>query len=72
MIAYLSGAMEYVADEGAGWRTEMAQWIKSELGHDVIDPVITSQVLVEKIMHRIIVIGRHLIQSGLWNSFVKP
>ena len=48
MIAYLSGAMEHVADEGAGWRSDMAQWLKSELGHDVIDPVITSQALVEK------------------------
>jgi len=48
MIAYLSGAMEHVADEGACWRSDMAQWLKSELGHDVIDPVITSQALVEK------------------------
>ena len=48
MIAYLSGAMEHVADEGAGWREEMSQWLKVELGHDVIDPVITSQQLVDE------------------------
>ncbi len=46
MIAYLSGAMEHVADEGAGWRDEMSGWLKDNLNHDVIDPVITSQQLV--------------------------
>jgi len=48
MIAYLSGAMENAADEGANWRDELTPWLKSELNHDVIDPVITSQELVNK------------------------
>lgn len=48
MIAYLSGAMEQAADEGALWREEIARWLKTELGHDVIDPVVSSQLLVEK------------------------
>ncbi len=48
MIVYLSGAMENAADEGADWRDELSRWLKSELNHDVIDPVITSQELVDK------------------------
>ncbi len=48
MITYLSGAMEQAADEGALWREEMTRWLKTELNHDVIDPVISSQLLVEK------------------------
>lgn len=48
MIAYLSGAMEHVADEGAHWREDLTRWLKKELNHDVIDPVLTSQSLVEK------------------------
>jgi hypothetical protein len=48
MIVYLSGAMENAADEGADWRDELSRWLKSELNHDVIDPVITSQELVNK------------------------
>ncbi len=48
MIAYLSGAMEQAADEGALWREEMTRWLKTELNHDVIDPVVSSQSLVEK------------------------
>lgn len=48
MIAYLSGAMENVANEGADWREEMTQWLQAELGHGVIDPVVTSQELVNE------------------------
>ncbi|MFQ6677202.1 MAG: hypothetical protein ACE5D0_02675 [Fidelibacterota bacterium] len=48
MIVYLSGAMENAIDEGADWRGELTQWLKSELDHDVIDPVITSKELVEE------------------------
>lgn len=48
MIVYLSGAMEHVADEGAGWRDEMTIWLKEHLDHNVIDPVITSQQLVDE------------------------
>ncbi len=46
MIVYLSGAMENASDEGANWREELTIWLKSELNHDVIDPVKTSQQLV--------------------------
>ncbi len=48
MIAYLSGAMENVADEGAGWRDELTDWLRDNLGHSVIDPVVTSQQLVDE------------------------
>ncbi len=48
MIAYLSGAMENAVDEGADWRGDLTQWLKSELNHNVIDPVITSNELVKK------------------------
>jgi len=46
VIAYLSGAMEYANDEGAGWRKELANWLQVELNHDVIDPVEESKALM--------------------------
>ncbi|MBC8215911.1 MAG: hypothetical protein ISS10_00430 [Candidatus Marinimicrobia bacterium] len=47
MIAYLSGAMEKAVDEGADWRKEITLWLKSELNHDVVDPVVESKKLVK-------------------------
>ena len=46
MIAYLSGAMEYAVDEGSGWRIDMASWLSAQLGHNVIDPVEESRLLM--------------------------
>jgi len=46
MIAYLSGAMEYAVDEGSGWRLDMASWLVAQLGHNVIDPVEESRLLM--------------------------
>tara|TARA_B100000809_G_C15105834_1_gene518703 strand:- start:1412 stop:1876 length:465 start_codon:yes stop_codon:yes gene_type:complete len=46
MIAYLSGGMENAKDEGANWRKEMSKWLKENLGHDTIDPVLESQKMV--------------------------
>ena len=43
MIAYLSGGMENAKNEGADWRTEMTDWLKENLNHDVIDPVLESE-----------------------------
>jgi hypothetical protein len=48
MIAYLSGAMEYAKNEGSGWRNEITIWLKDNLNHSVIDPVIETAHLVEK------------------------
>ncbi len=48
MIAYLSGAMEYANDEGAGWRKELTNWLRTELKHDVINPVEESKTLMLK------------------------
>ncbi|MBI3004492.1 MAG: hypothetical protein HYY49_03655 [Ignavibacteriales bacterium] len=36
--AYLSGGMEYAANEGADWRVDLEQWIRAELGHSVFNP----------------------------------
>lgn len=36
--AYLSGGMEYAKGEGADWRREFEQWLKSSLGHSVFNP----------------------------------
>ena len=47
MIAYLSGAMEYADDEGAGWRNKMSHWLQDELQHRTIDPVIESARIVQ-------------------------
>ena len=48
MKAYLSGAMEFANDEGAGWRKEMTQWLSKNLGHTVYNPVIESEALVKE------------------------
>ena len=31
VIAYLSGAMEFASDEGAGWRKDMTKWLDENL-----------------------------------------
>ena len=36
--AYLSGGMEYAANEGADWRIEIEEWLRNELGHAVFNP----------------------------------
>ncbi|HIA95096.1 MAG TPA: hypothetical protein EYO16_07445 [Candidatus Marinimicrobia bacterium] len=46
MIAYLSGGMENAQNEGADWRTEITVWLKNNLDHEVIDPVLESEKLV--------------------------
>ena len=48
MIAYLSGAMENAKDEGANWRNEINIWLKENLNHDVIDPIIETERLIKK------------------------
>ena len=46
LIAYLSGGMENAQNEGADWRSNMTNWLKGNLGHDTIDPVLESKKLV--------------------------
>ena len=46
MIAYLSGAMEFAVDEGSSWRLDMTSWLSTNLGHNVIDPVEESRLLM--------------------------
>ena len=48
MIAYLSGAMENAENEGSDWRNAITIWLKDNLNHSVIDPVIETSQLVEK------------------------
>ncbi len=48
MIAYLSGAMENAKNEGSGWRDNITIWLKDNLDHSVIDPVIETAKLVDK------------------------
>jgi len=38
MLAYLAGAIEYAPDFGRGWRSEIAPFLREELGHEVYDP----------------------------------
>ena len=40
MIGYLSGAIENAPREGKEWRGEMTEWLKFNLNHRVIDPVL--------------------------------
>jgi hypothetical protein len=48
MIAYLSGAMENAKNEGSGWRNDITIWLKDNLNHSVIDPVIETAKLAKK------------------------
>ncbi|MFQ6611489.1 MAG: hypothetical protein ACE5D2_00095 [Fidelibacterota bacterium] len=48
MIAYLSGAMEFAQQEGANWRESLTQWLRTELGHSVYNPVLESGNLAEE------------------------
>ena len=48
MIAYLSGGMENAIDEGADWRNDITIWLKDNLGHSVINPVLESQKMVKE------------------------
>ncbi len=48
MIAYLSGAMENAENEGSKWRANITNWLKDNLKHSIIDPVIETAKLVEK------------------------
>ncbi len=47
MIAYLSGGMENAENEGVDWRKMMTEWLKINLGHDVIDPTLESRKVVK-------------------------
>jgi len=40
---YLSGGMEYAADEGRDWRREMQGWLERELGCTVFNPNVESE-----------------------------
>ena len=40
---YLSGGMEYAANEGRDWRQELQQWVESELGWSVFNPNVESE-----------------------------
>jgi hypothetical protein len=44
--AYLSGGMEYAADEGRDWRREMQTWLERELGCTVFNPNVESDRLL--------------------------
>ena len=46
MIAYLSGGMENANNDGADWRREITVWLRDNLGHSVVDPVIESNKLI--------------------------
>jgi len=48
MIAYLSGGMENAIDEGADWRNDITIWLRDNLGHSVINPVLESQKMVKE------------------------
>ncbi|MBC8345222.1 MAG: hypothetical protein ISR82_08285 [Candidatus Marinimicrobia bacterium] len=48
MKAYLSGAMEFASDEGAGWREDMTLWLDKTVGHSVYNPVLESEALVKE------------------------
>ena len=40
---YLSGGMEYAADEGRDWRATMHEWLEKELAYEVFNPNLESE-----------------------------
>lgn len=43
---YLSGGMEYAADEGRNWRALLQEWLEQELGASVFNPNSESERIV--------------------------
>ena len=48
MIAYLSRAIENTPHEGQEWREEMTEWLKYNLNHQVINPILISRATAKK------------------------
>ena len=48
MIAYLSGPIENARNDGAEWRISITKWLKTNLGHDVFDPVVATKSIVNE------------------------
>ena len=46
MKAYLAGAIEHAPDKGKAWRTEMADFLKSNFGHDSYNPHIEEPLIL--------------------------
>ncbi|RKY60415.1 MAG: hypothetical protein DRP96_05735 [Candidatus Neomarinimicrobiota bacterium] len=46
MKAYLAGAIEHAPDKGKAWRTEMAEFLKTDLGHDSYNPHIEEPLIL--------------------------
>ncbi len=46
MRAYLAGAIEHAPDKGKQWRTELAEFLKNEFGHDSYNPHIEEPKLL--------------------------
>lgn len=44
---YLSGGMEYAANEGRDWRLKLQEWLESRLGSSVFNPNLESQHFFE-------------------------
>ena len=49
MIAYLSGPIENAYNDGADWRDMMTDWLGSELGHKVFNPVLETKSILDNI-----------------------
>jgi hypothetical protein len=43
MRVYLSGGMEYAADEGKNWRAELETWLRDEFAAEIFNPNIESE-----------------------------
>ena len=48
MIAYLSGPIENARNDGADWRISITKWLKTNLGHNVFDPVAETKSIVNE------------------------
>jgi len=47
MKAYLSGPIENAENDGASWRQNITLWLKDNLKHEVFNPVIETQSIIE-------------------------
>ena len=47
IIAYLSGGMEFAENYGADWRSEIEEWLSTNLHHGVFNPVKASEVFLK-------------------------
>lgn len=68
---YLSGGMQFAAGNGADWRRTFGEWVRSDLGHTVLDPVQASMHLKQSMRRSGHSLGGRRRVGGSWPIFFR-